>query len=236
MFGQKEALPEEAQRAEINLIKRSILERFPQFDPDRIYLTPGDVLYALKNDETVQEFIRLCSQGPEKPPRKHIGLIVPDSNYKPLDESTPDKSLKNIYIALKNLKAREKVYLYILSPMLGLIPEDYIPRTPNVEFSGLYSYQVRRRSLPWDQNAFKEVLDLTAEVVGRYLVERLLDHKDWYVILKKNSLEERIFARIMELHSLPIHFKYIKRPLSSSYLEAREIIKGILEESERSLE
>lgn len=221
----------DALRAEVNLIKRSILERFPTFDPERIYLTPEEVLRALNEDEEIRAFIKRCHE--EHSPGARVGLLFPDSNYKPLTEETPDKALRNLYTAVRNLKCEDEVAIYILSPMLGIIPPALIPQTPNVEFSGLFSYQVRRRSLPWNAEAFRKVLDMTAENVESFLRSHAGDHSRWYAIIRKGSIEDRIFVRIGFEERFGGRVLYERRPLSSSYLETRRLLAQVLEEMKR---
>lgn len=223
----------DALRAEVNLIKKSILERFPTFDPEKIYLTPGEVLKALEEDEEIKSFLKMCREHPPTGAGEGVGLLFPDSNYKPLTEESPDKALRNLYTAVKNLRCEDEVIIYILSPMLGIIPPAFIPKTPNVEFSGLFSYQVRRRSLPWNAEAFRKVLDRTAEQVESYLRSHARDHRAWYAIIKKGSIEERIFERVCFEGKFGIRILYEKRPLSSSYLETRGLLSRILEEMKR---
>lgn len=223
----------DALRAEINLIKKSILERYPSFDPDRIYLTPEEVMKALEEDGEIKTFMKMCQEHPPTGDGEGVGLLFPDSNYKPLTEESPDKALRNLYTAVKNLRCEDEVTIYILSPMLGIIPPPLIPKTPNVEFSGLFSYQVRRRNLPWNAEAFRKVLDRTAESVESYLLSHSADHRWWYAIIKKGSIEERIFERVGFERKFGGRVLYEKRPLSGSYLETRRLIAQILEEMKR---
>lgn len=205
----------------------AIREKNPQIDPTMVYLTPGEVMRAMESNERTIA----CREAIAKefaPSGKAIALIFPDSERKPWTKgSTESLSFRNLYAALRSLNLEGEIEVFALSPMIGLVPERYFTSMPMYETSGLQSFMVKRRGLPWNQDDFKGVISRSSVHVGGFLAKHHSSYKEWHAIYRIPSIHERVIESVMESSPYPLWKHTSKKPLSDSYLEVRKIIEGL---------
>lgn len=205
----------------------SIREKNQHIDPTMVYLTPGEILRAMDSDER----IIACREAIRKeftPSGKGIALIFPDSERKPWTKgSTESLSFRNLYAALKNLNLEGGIEVFALSPMMGIVPESFFKSMPMYETSGLQSFMVKRRGLPWNQEDFKGVISKAAVHVGEFLSNHRSAYAEWHAIYRIPSIHERIIEAVLDSSPQPLWKHASKKPLSESYLEVRKIVEGL---------
>lgn len=205
----------------------AIKEKVPALDPDLAFLTPEEVLEAMKNNPLIENYHQRLIEEYE-PEKREIGLLFPDADRKPWTPGeTTALSYRHLYASLRNLKMEERVSLFAISPLLGIVPREWFDSMPMYDASGMQSFMVRRRGLSWNADVFKEVIDRSAAMVAEFLKK----HKDkcdvWHVIYRGPSVHQRIFEEALEMYPTPIWPHKTRKSLADSYLQMRQILSEI---------
>lgn len=205
----------------------ALREKNPAIDPRLAMLTPAEVLEAARSDREMNDFIQRISSD-YSPPDGRVALIYPDSERKPWTRGSTDAlSYRNLYTALKSLGLNDRIELFALSPVAGLIPEAYFGDMPMYESSGLSSFMVKRRGLTWSQEDFKAVIDLASDRCIRFLEQNHSGFGAWHAIYRAPSVHERIIQEIMNKRPFPIWTYTSKKSLSDTYLEVRKLVDNM---------
>jgi len=205
----------------------SIREKNPSVDPTMVYLTPGEVLRAIDAEERIAR-CRSEIRSTNSPSGRKTALIYPDSERKPWTRGTTESlSYRNLFAALRNLNLESEIEVFALSPLLGIVPEGHFQTMPMYESSGLQSFMVKRRGLPWNQEDFKSVIARSSAIVSEFLKMHHGDFSEWHAVYRIPSIHERILQTVLDADPLPIWKHGSKRSLSESYLDVRKTIDGL---------
>ncbi|MGA1820599.1 MAG: hypothetical protein ACMUHU_06290, partial [Thermoplasmatota archaeon] len=127
----------------------AIREKIPAIDPDLTFLTPTEVASALVSNGTVMDFHERLNGYEAK--GGDIALLFPDTDHKPWTKGRTDALIyRNLHASLKNLKLEDRVCIFTVSPLLGIIPEEWYDSMPMYDASGVQSFMVKRRGLNWN--------------------------------------------------------------------------------------
>ena len=205
----------------------SIREKVPAIDPDLAFLTPGEVLDAMKNNDIITGYHKKL-QSDYQAPEREIGLLFPDADRKPWTHGvTSALSYRNLHMSLKNLQMTDKVAVYTVSPVLGIVPMDWYDSMPMYDSGGIQSFMVRRRGLPWNPDEFRSVINLAGEIVSEFLGKHHETCGKWHIMYRDPSVHQRIFEAAMDIRPLPVWPHKTKKSLSDSYLQMKKILTEI---------
>ena len=211
----------------------ALLEKIPAIDPDLAFLTPAEILKAMDENETIRNYHKRVLEDFE-PRKKEIGLLFPDAERKPWTrDKTVALSYRHLFTSMKNLKMEEDVAIYTMSPLLGIVPEEWYDSMPMYDSSGTQSFMVRRRGLEWSSDQFKEIIDRSAAIVSKFLDKNHESCSTWHVIYRAPSVHQRIFEAAMDINPVPIWPHKTRKSLAKSYLQMRKILSEIKEHSQR---
>lgn len=206
----------------------SMREKVPAIDPDLAFLTPTEIVQAFKDNQSIMEYHNRLSE--YRSPEKEIGILFPDAERKPWTRGvTTALTYRNLFTSIKNLKLEDRVGIYTISPVLGVVPEEWFDDMPMYDSSGSQSFMVRRRGLSWNQEDFKDVISRSADLLVDFLSGNHERVGKWHVIYRIPSVHERIFQKAMEKQPFAIWPHTSKKSLADSYLNMRSILKEISE-------
>ena len=223
---------DEAQRKTEEVRKKmfidSIREKVPAVDPELVFLTPEEVLRAMDSNPRIVEYLdRLKSYSA---PEKEIGILYPDADRKPWTKGKTDALIyRNLHTSLRNLKMEERVHVFTISPLLGVIPMEWYDEMTMYDASGCQSFMVRRRGLAWDQDAFRKIISKAGGILDGFLENNHERIGKWHVIHRSPSVHQRIFETAMDKHPRPVWPHSTRKSLADSYLAIRNIMKEISE-------
>jgi len=204
----------------------SIREKVPSIDPEIAFLTPTEMLKAMKGHPRITGYHERMRTYSAK--ESEIGLLFPDSDWKPWTKGkTTSLSYRNLFTALKNLKLEERVAVYTISPLLGVVPEEDYEDMPMYDSSGAQSFMVRRRGLSWNQEDFKAVISISASLLSAFLERNYGRAKKWHVIYRNPSVHQRIFETSMDAKQYAIWPHVTRRSLSDSYLDMKTMVQDM---------
>lgn len=206
----------------------SFREKVPAIDPELSFLTPVELLQAMNENQVILEYYKRL-EGYETP-QKELAILYPDADRKPWTLGKTDALIyRNLHTSIKNLKLEEKVTIFTISPLLGIIPMEWYDEMPMYDASGAQSFMVRRRGLSWDQDKFRQVIMRSAEIVNSFLSRNYERIGKWHIIYRDPSVHQRIFESAMDIQPRAIWPHKTKKSLADSYLAIRNIMKEIVE-------
>lgn len=206
----------------------SIREKIPAIDPTLAFLTPEEILDAMNNDERILEYYDRL-KGYEAP-EKELGLLYPDADRKPWTKGKTDALIyRNLHTSLKNTKLEDRIAVYTISPLLGVVPMEWYDDMPMYDASGSQSFMVRRRGLSWDQDIFRKVIQKAGEILNEFLSKNHEKMGKWHVVFRAPSVHKRIFETAMDIQPRSVWPHSTKKSLADSYLAIRTIMKDIAE-------
>ncbi|MBN1540348.1 MAG: hypothetical protein JW939_09410, partial [Candidatus Thermoplasmatota archaeon] len=157
-------------------------------------------------------------------------LLFPDTDHKPWTKGRTDAlSYRNLHTSLKNLELEDRVHVFTVSPLLGIVPMEWYEAMPMYDCSGVQSFMVKRRGLTWNIEDFKRVVSRSADILVDFLGKNHSRYSKWHIIYREPSVHQRIFENAMEKQTFPIWPHSSKRSLADSYLTVRSMMKEISE-------
>ncbi|MBN1389252.1 MAG: DUF5591 domain-containing protein [Candidatus Thermoplasmatota archaeon] len=206
----------------------SIREKIPAIDPSLAFLTPTEVADAMVSNETIVAYHDRL-KGYEAP-GGDLALLFPDTDHKPWTKGGTDAlSYRNLHTSLKNLNLEERIHLFTISPMLGIVPSEWYGTMPMYDCSGVQSFMVKRRGLTWNADDFRRVVSMSADLMVDFLRRNHSRYSRWHIIYRDPSVHQRILESVMDKQPFSIWPHTSKRSLADSYLTIRSIIKEISE-------
>lgn len=206
----------------------SVREKIPAIDPELAFLTPGEILEAMASDQVIIKYLERLST--YETPEKEIGLLYPDTDRKPWTKGKTDALIyRNLHTSMKNLKMEDRVGVFTISPLLGVVPMEWYDEMPMYDASGSQSFMVRRRGFLWDQDAFRQVIIKAGGILNDFLSRNHERIGTWHVIFRNPSVHKRIFETAMDMKPRSIWPHPTKKSLADSYLAIRNIMKEISE-------
>jgi predicted RNA-binding protein len=206
----------------------AIREKIPAIDPDLAYLTPTEILQAMKAEPVITEFHKRLEV--YEAPEKDLAILFPDADRKPWTSGkTTALIYRNLHTSIKNLNIADRIEVFTISPVLGIVPMEWYDDMPMYDGSGAQSFMVRRRGLSWNVEDFKEVISRSADLMIGFLEKNYEKFQKWHVIYRDPSVHQRIFQNAMEKKPLGIWPHTSKKSLADSYLSMRTIMKEISE-------
>jgi len=206
----------------------AIREKIPAIDPDLAFLTPSEVADAMVSNATVSDYYKMLNGFEAK--GGEIALLFPDTDHKPWTKGRTDAlSYRNLHTSLKNLKLEDRVSIFTVSPLLGIVPEEWYASMPMYDCSGVHSFMVKRRGLNWNVDDFKKVLSTSADLIVDFLKRNHEKYGKWHIIYRAPSVHQRIFETVLEKQPFSIWPHSSKKSLADSYLTMRSILKEISE-------
>jgi predicted RNA-binding protein len=206
----------------------SIREKIPAIDPDLAFLTPVEILDAMTNNPVILDYHRKLES--YEAPEKELALLYPDADRKPWTNGKTDALIyRNLHTSIKNLKLADRVHIFTISPLLGVVPMEWYDEMPMYDASGSQSFMVRRRGLSWDQEIFRDVIQKSGELLESFLSRNHERMGTWHVIYRDPSVHKRIFETSMDIQPRSIWPHKTRKSLADSYLAIRNIMKEIVE-------
>lgn len=206
----------------------SIREKIPAVDPDLAFLTPEEILQAMKSNPVILEYFERIEN--YEAPEKELALLYPDADRKPWTKGKTDALIyRNLHTAIKNLKLEDRITIFTISPLLGVVPMEWYDDIPMYDASGSQSFMVRRRGLSWDQDKFREVIQRSAEILDAFLAKNHERMGTWHIVYRDPSVHKRIFETAMDIQPRAIWPHKTRKSLADSYLAIRNIMKEIVE-------
>ena len=206
----------------------SIREKIPAIDPELTFLTPTEVAGAMFSNETVTDYHRRLAD--YEAPGGEIALLFPDTDHKPWTKGSTNALIyRNLHTSIKTLKLEDRIHVFTISPLLGIIPMDWYDSMPMYDCSGVQSFMVRRRGLIWNVEDFKKVVSRSADLIVGFLRKNHDRYEKWHIIYRDPSVHQRIFESIMDKQPYSIWPHTSKKSLADSYLKLRTIMKEISE-------
>ncbi|MGA1792546.1 MAG: hypothetical protein ACMUHM_01210 [Thermoplasmatota archaeon] len=206
----------------------AIREKIPAIDPDLAFLTPSEVAGAQTSERAITEYHKRLSGYQAK--GGEIAILFPDTDRKPWTKGKTDALIyRNLHTSLKNLKLEDRIDIFTISPLLGIVPEEWYDSMPMYDCSGIQSFMVRRRGLNWNVEDFKKVLSTSADLVVDFLKRNHDKYGKWHIIYRDPSVHQRIFETVLEKQPFSIWPHSSRKSLADSYLTMRTILKDISE-------
>jgi predicted RNA-binding protein len=206
----------------------AIREKIPAVDPELAFLTPTELIDAMTQNEVITSFHERLSEYEAE--EKEIGILFPDADRKPWTKGKTSALIyRNLYTSIKNLKLEEKVGVFTISPLLGVVPLEWYEDMPMYDSSGAQSFMVRRRGLTWNVEDFKEVIKRSGALLSDFLSRNHERCGKWHVIYREPSVHQRIFQSAMDERPFSVWPHSTKKSLADSYLQMRAILKEISE-------
>ncbi len=206
----------------------SLREKTPIVDPDLAFLTPTELLVAMKENSQILDFHKKLES--YESTKKDIAILFPDADRKPWTSGkTTALIYRNLHTSIKNLKLADRVEVFTISPLLGIVPMEWYDDMPMYDASGSQSFMVRRRGLSWNVEDFKKVIGRSGELMANFLKKNHANFGKWHIIYRDPSVHQRIFQSSMEKQTFPIWPHTSKKSLADSYLSLRTIMKEISE-------
>jgi predicted RNA-binding protein len=206
----------------------AIREKIPAIDPELAFLTPTEILHAMHEVPAISTYHEKL--GSYEAPEKEIALLFPDADRKPWTSGkTTALIYRNLHTSIKNLKLADRLEVFTISPVLGIIPMEWYDDMPMYDGSGSQSFMVRRRGLSWNVDDFKEIISRSADLLVEFLEKNHGKFGKWHVVYRDPSVHQRIFQNAMEKKPFAIWPHTSKKSLADSYLSMRTIMKEISE-------
>jgi hypothetical protein len=206
----------------------SIREKIPAIDPDLTFLTPDELIQAMNENPIVLDYFKRLDD--YDAPEKELGILYPDADRKPWTKGSTDALIyRNLHTSIKNLKIEDRISIYTISPLLGVVPMEWYDDMPMYDASGAQSFMVRRRGLSWDQEKFRQVIQKSAEKLDSFLSRNHEKVKTWHVVFRDPSVHKRIFETAMDIQPRAVWAHKTRKSLADSYLAIRNIMKEIVE-------
>lgn len=204
-----------------------VLERIPGIAPEACFFTPYEVQQAVENYQPALDWHKWLLEEYE-PPKNKVALLYPDSDRKPwVRGETTDRTYKYLYISLKSLKLLDKVQVFTVSSLLGIVPMEKYAEMPLYDTSGLFSWSVRKRGLEWDAQVFKDTLQTLGGIVSTFIEKHQDKYDKWVALYRTPSIHERIVENAYDIRPFPLVKKTQKKPLSKSYSLIKDLLKDI---------
>ncbi len=224
---------DEVKRKNENLKRKRIIdgirEKVPAVDPNLVFLTPGEILDGMRDNTTVTGFHRKLLEEYECPKRR-IGLLFPASDRIPWTKGTDALIYRNLYASLKKLELEDEVALFSISPLLGVVPQEWYETMPMYEASGAASFLVRRRGLAWNAEDFRKVIKQAGEILNGFFRKNHDRCDKWHIIYRTPSIHERILGSSNDMEPFSVWPHTTKKSLAESYLKMRKLLEDIKEE------
>jgi predicted RNA-binding protein len=206
----------------------SIREKIPAIDPELAFLTPDEILEAMDSNPVITGYHEKLKE--YQTPEKEIGILYPDADRKPWTVGKTDALIyRNLHTSIKNLKLEDRVAVFTISPLLGVVPMEWYDEMPMYDASGSQSFMVRRRGLTWDQDSFRNVIWKAGEILNEFLSRNHERIGTWHVVYRDPSVHQRIFERSMDMQPRSVWPHKTRKSLADSYLAIRNIMKEISE-------
>jgi len=206
----------------------ALREKTPAVDPELAFLTPTEILEAMKSVPSITDFHKRLDEYVS--PQKEVAILYPDADRKPWTAGkTTALIYRNLHTSIKNLKLADRISVFTISPILGIVPMEWYDEMPMYDASGAQSFMVRRRGLSWNIDHFKEVISRSADLMVKFLQKNHGNFSKWHIIYRDPSVHQRIFSNAMEKQTFPIWPHTSKKSLADSYLSMRTIMKEIAE-------
>lgn len=206
----------------------AIREKIPAIDPKLAFLTPSEILHAMKENPIITDFHSRVEN--YESPEREIAVLFPDADRKPWTSGkTTALIYRNIHTSIKNLNLSDRVSIFTISPLLGIVPMEFYDDMPMYDASGAQSFMVRRRGFSWSIDDFKEIISRSGDLMVEFLRKNHGKFQKWHVIYRDPSVHQRIFKNAMEKQPFSIWPHSSKKSLADSYLNMRTIMKEISE-------
>lgn len=204
----------------------ALREKVPALDNSLIFMTPSEVLSAMNRNLIIKDYhARLKNYEPKE---MEIALLFPDAERKPWTRGKTNALIyRNLYTALKSTGLEGKVAIFTLSPVLGVVPEEWYDAMPMYDSSGLQSFMVKRRGLPWNPEDFRKVIDISGGILMEFMERNHKRFGSWHAVFQVPSVHQRMLEVSLDRRPLPVWTHPSRKSLSDSYTHVKELLKGI---------
>ena len=203
-------------------------EMVPDITKEMCFYDPREVLTAIQENEAVQKWKKFILEEYEPKPNEYA-LLFPDTERKPwVRGETKDRAYKNLYLSLKTLKLQDRVTVFTLSDLLGIIPSEEYGSMPLYDVTGNYRWAVRQRGLNFDGEAFRMSLDLLGDIVSEFVNKHQGQFEQWHAFYRTPSIQERVINHAMDTNPFKLHIHVVKKPIASSYTLVKNSLKDMV--------